>query len=394
MLNHRRDESERGQILVIVAVGLVAIIAMVALVIDGGYAWARQRDTQNAADAAAEAGATILMQNVAGVSPAKTDGDVKGAVDQAADENGTIVDVAFYTDIDGNMLTPAGATTTDETAAAAVGDGVIPPGAAGVRSLNEQEFDTFLAQVLGFRTFTAREDATAVTGYLEGICSAAAGCNVLPVTFPVTIYDCDGTNSVVYQTPAAFWPNPSAVTVVPLCAGNSPGNTGWIDWTPTAGGASELEAAITTPSNPALNWPDWHYVTQTGGPDSVEAALRTWDGKVVMIPLFDGTCDDTPTGPGLTDCPVGESPATGNGWYHFAAMTSFELCGPAIPECVSAGYSHGSYVQGSNGSFCNTGNGATDCLVGRFKTTSFSGQVTAAPGPDPNNQTLGIQLIK
>lgn len=394
MTAHGEPRSERGQILVIVAAGMIAIVALVALVIDGGYAWAKQRDTQNSADASAEAGATLMMQNLAGVSPAKTDADVAAAVTQTAADNGTTIDVAYYTDINGSMVTSSGAVTADESLAATVGGGAIPPGASGVLARATQDFDTFLARVVGFSQFTSTEDATAVSGYLEGVCSAAAGCNVLPVTFPVTIYDCDGTNSVVYQHPEAFWPNPSDVVVVPLCAGNSPGNTGWLDWTPTAGGASELEDAITTPSNPALSWPDWHYVTQTGGPDSIEAALRTWDGKVVQIPLFDGTCDDTPTGPGLDQCPAGESPATGDGWYHFAAMTSFELCGTTIPECVAAGYNHGSYVQGSNGSICNTGNGATDCLVGRFKTTSFTGQVTAAPGPDPNNQTLGIQLIK
>ena len=64
-----RSDNERGQILVIVAAGLVAIIAMVALVVDGGFAWAKQRDTQNAADASAEAGATMLMENLAGVTP-------------------------------------------------------------------------------------------------------------------------------------------------------------------------------------------------------------------------------------------------------------------------------------------------------------------------------------
>ena len=389
-----RSDSERGQILVIVAVGLVAIIAMVALVIDGGFAWAKQRDTQNAADASAEAGATILMQNLAGVSPAKTDADVDAAVDQAATANDTTIDVAYYTNVDGSLLTPAGGVTTDETAAAVVGDGTIPSGTHGVLARNEQQFDTFLAGIVGFHDFTSREDATAVTGYLEGVCPASAGCNILPITFPVTTFDCNGTNKIVYDSPAAFWQNPSAVLVVPLCS-NGPGNVGWIDWTPPAGGTSELRAAILTPSNPALQWPNWHQVTQTGGPDGVEDEMRTWDGQMVQIPLFDATCDDTPTGPGVTDCPPGA--LGGNGpdqWTHVAAMTTFELCGVTIPECVAAGYDHGAYIQGSNGAVCATGNGATDCLVGRFVKTSYNGEVTAAPGPDPNNQTLGIQLIK
>ena len=386
-------DGDRGQILLIVAVGLVVILAMVALVIDGGLAWAKQRDTQNAADASAEAGATMLMQNVAGVSPAKTDADVEAAVEQAAVENGTTVTVAYYTNLDGQLLTPAGAVTADESSAAVVGDGAIAPGAAGVRAQNEQDFNTFLAGIIGFTELTSREDATAVTGYLEGVCSAAAGCNILPVTFPVTVFDCDGSNNVTFISPPEFWPNPSGVTIVPLCS-SGPGNVGWIDWTPPAGGASELRDAILTPSNPALTWPQWFQVTQTGGPDSAESAMRQWDGKRVQIPLFDATCDETPTGPGVTDCPAGALGGNGPDQYtHIAAMTTLELCGATIPSCVAAGYDHGAYIQGSNGSICDTGNGATDCLVGHFMTTSYSGQVTAAPGPDPNNQTLGIQLI-
>jgi hypothetical protein len=392
MDTHR--DGDRGQVLVIVAVGLVVIIGMVALVIDGGLAWAKQRDTQNAADAVAEAGATVLMQNLAGVSPAKTDADVLTAITQVANDNETTIRSAYYTNISGDMLTCAGVITTVESTAAQVGGGCgIPTGTHGVLATAEEVIDTFLAGVVGMTEFTVAAPATAVTGYLGGTCEAAAGCVILPLTFPTIMMDCDGTNSVVYTSPATFWPNPSDVMVVPLCGGTSPGNVGWLDWTPTAGGASELAAAITNPSNPAMSWPGWYYVTQTGGPDAIEPDMRTWDGQTVQIPEFDGTCDATPTGPGLSDCPAGQSPATGDGWYHIAAMTSFELCGPAIPECVAAGYTHGSYIQGSNGATCLTGNGATDCLVGRFKKTSFSGEVTAAPGPNPAGQDVGVQLI-
>lgn len=390
----RRASSERGQVVVIVGVGLIAIIGLVGLVIDGGYAWGKQRDTQNAADSASEAGATVLVQNLVGVSPAKTDGDVLTAVDQAATENGTTLTIAYYTSIDGTLVDASGAPTANEASAAVVGDGAIPPDAKGVRAVAEQSFAPFIAKIFGFNQFTARAPATAVSGYLESTCAATAGCIVLPITFPTTIIDCDGSNSIVQQTPQSNWPAPSDVLLIPLCS-NGPGNVGWLDWTPTAGGASELDAAIRNPSSPPLSWPDWYYITSTGGVDSVEDAMRTWNGKVVQIPLFDLTCSDAPSGPGLSDCPAGS--VGGNGsqqWYHIGAMTSFELCGPTIPECVAAGYGNGAYIQGSNGSVCATGNGATDCLAGRFVRTSYSGQVTALPGSDPENQTVGVQLIR
>lgn len=51
--NAGRDE--RGQVLVIFALALVAIVAMVGLVLDGGDTFVRKRDQQNVADAAAMA---------------------------------------------------------------------------------------------------------------------------------------------------------------------------------------------------------------------------------------------------------------------------------------------------------------------------------------------------
>ena len=83
----RRDTDERGQILVIVALGLVVMVAMVGIVIDGGYAWGKQRETQNGSDAASEAGALLLAQNLAGTVPAKTDADVRAAVNSVAVAN-------------------------------------------------------------------------------------------------------------------------------------------------------------------------------------------------------------------------------------------------------------------------------------------------------------------
>lgn len=52
---------QRGQFLVLFALALVAMIAMVGLVIDGGSAFAQRRAQQNAADLAALAGAGALL---------------------------------------------------------------------------------------------------------------------------------------------------------------------------------------------------------------------------------------------------------------------------------------------------------------------------------------------
>jgi hypothetical protein len=53
---------EKGQTLVIVAIILVVLLGMLAVIIDGGYAYSNRRSAQNAADAAALAGASELCK--------------------------------------------------------------------------------------------------------------------------------------------------------------------------------------------------------------------------------------------------------------------------------------------------------------------------------------------
>jgi Flp pilus assembly protein TadG len=58
-----RSRADHGQIIVIFALGLVAMIAMVGLVLDGGSTYAQRRGQQNAADLAALAGANEYLIN-------------------------------------------------------------------------------------------------------------------------------------------------------------------------------------------------------------------------------------------------------------------------------------------------------------------------------------------
>lgn len=398
----RGHESERGQVLVIVALSLVVLVAMVGIVIDGGFAWGKQRETQNASDAAAEAGAVVMAQRLASVSPAKTDTDVATAVNAAFSDNQVGKLGAYYTDVTGRLLDSSGGLAGSTATAAQVGAGTIPANAAGVQAIGTQTFNTFLARVIGISQFTASAPATAVAGYLNQVCSAQSGCDVLPVTVPVTVLGCDGSNNPAPVQPPTQWPVTNEPIVVPLCK-NGPGNVGWLDWTPTAGGTSELIDNITPPlSNPAIDLPSWQYITSTGNVNSkgVEDAINdNWKGKVVQIPQFDLTCDTQPSGPLVTDCPSGNVGGHGsNQWYHLPQFAAFQLCSSTIPECMSNSYgksfTQGAYVNGNNSSICDTGNGATSCLVGRFVSFVTKGTVGPGNGVNPATNLLGVQLIK
>jgi Flp pilus assembly protein TadG len=406
----RKDAAteERGQVLVIVAAGMVILIALVGLVIDGGFAWGRQRDTQNAADAAALAGATVMAERLAGAVPIRTDADVNAAVNLAFSNNDVDRDVAFYTNITGDLLTGGGAVTTNESAAARVGAGSIPSGAAGVLARGTQTFDTFLMRIVGFDQSTTRAPATAVAGYLNEVCAAESGCDVIPITLPVTILQCDNTgNNPRPYDPPTFWQVTDDPISIPLC-GNGPGNVGWIDWFPgeaacdgtPSEGMPEVECEILTPNNPPISLPSWQKVAQTGNTNAayIETALNAkYAGAIVRIPQFDGTCGDTPTGTALSGCDPSDVGGGGaNQWYHLPQFASFQFCGPDIPECTAKGITKGAYINGSN-PICATldyaSTGTTSCLVGRFVKFITEGTVGPGTGSGSSTDAIGVQLI-
>ena len=309
-------ETQRGQIIVMMAGAMVAVILVVALIVDGGNAWAQRRIVQNGSDAMAQAGAIVMAQRFAGV-PAPGggwDAEVNAKIQASAAANNVANAVAYYTDICGIPLKSDGTAalhgdgTEDLASAVQVGSGALPGGAAttpdcptrsvgpvaGVMVTGTKNFKTYLTGVIGMTNLDATARATAVTGYLQGTCTAGQGtaCALLPVTIPVNIVSCDGRNNPVNTgVPWVLGP----VYIVPLCQ-NGPGNVGWIDWTPPGGGTNELIASIQTPNNPAIDLPSWNYVTETGNVNSagVETALRAYDGEVVLIPQFDQTCGPGP----------------------------------------------------------------------------------------------------
>jgi hypothetical protein len=397
-LRSTAERGERGQVLVIVAVGLVVIVAMVGLVIDGGFAWGQQRKTQNGADSMAEAGAAVLAENLAGVAPARTDGDVGCAVESAATANGVANPVAFYTDIEGNFLTPS----VQVGPCNAGGGNAVPASAAGVKAGGERTFDTFLARVIGFNQFTASANATAVAGVLTQVCAADAGCALLPVTFPSTAVICDGTNRQI-QIGTETWPlvqvaDPTAANyatssnevIIPLCA-TGPGSVGWLDL-----GCGNLANTINNPCNASIPIPAWLH-TQTGNVNSLEGDLNqfagpvvgTPDDSIVLLPINTNTCSWQPPDNDPTCEPQDrEGSGNGNNFYYY------------IP--YFAGFMIDQAYTGGNDAECNeapgaplpAGNGATGCFKGWFVRYVTLGPVgPAASGPqDPS--AIGIQLIR
>ncbi len=391
---------EGGQVLPLFALGLVTLIAAIALVLDGGFALAKHRESQNASDAAAEAGAVVLAEHRSGAD--RTDSEVWDAVQGVLTAMGMDVvgSSAEYTRIDGTGL----GLMVGESGGSASAP---PPAAWGVTVNGSLPVDTFFARVIDIDEFDAATTATAITGY-----GKPAGTTLLPVTPPITMVTCDGTNRPL--STATRW-GTEQIYKVPLCS-NGAGNVGWLDWSDEydeneGGGKVEIEDQIRSPyiPPPGILIPAWHQVAETGSPNKIgiEDALREHDGEIVLLPIFDAWCtgDVEPNSDGVLDCPEGdvspvESPDPSNPgggakmWYHLQEIAAFELCSPAIDGCTE----HGAYINSATEAtqICESGNGSTRCLVGKF--VNFipgpgyvTGELDTTAGP---SNFLVIQLIR
>ena len=428
---------QAGQALVVMVGVMILSIGILAMIIDGGNVVTQQRVAQTAADSTAEAGAIVLASRLAGASTPGLgwDGQVAAKVAASAAANKTNVQAAYYTDICGIPLRSNGnaALNADGTenlsVALRVGTGNLPGGnattpdcpsltvgpVAGVLILAQKSIPAYVARAIGIPTFNITTRATAVSGYLQGYCGSDQGdfCAVFPLAIPVNTLGCDGNNDPVPGTDAWEW---NTVITVPLCKAG-PGNVGWIDWDPPAGGASELVCSIVNSDNPAIRLPSWQFMAATGNTNGggncvddktgvnysgVEEAMRGYNGKIVLIPQFDMTCrtyngDPTPeTEANDTDpwfgCPYPPGGGSGqNIWYRMPSFAYFKLCDPADPDC---GGRQGAYISGGNAAECDTGNGSTSCLVGRFVDILSTGTVGPGVGAGLGSKALGVQLIK
>ncbi len=390
--------SERGQTLVITAIGLVVMIGLVGLVIDGGHAWGKLRQTQNGADAVAKSGAVVIQQMLAEVGT-QTDGTVGCAVADMAAANDVDLISAEYTDHLGAVTGPVGA----------CGSGApIPDGAQGVKATTEDEFDTFLGGIVGVQTFTATTDATAVVGVQQDVCPAAAGCGALPVTFPQVGEICDDTEfeftigemdtDGIYE-PYELLPEGTTLTqsnmaIIPLCPG-SPGSVGWLDF-----GCGNLANHIENPCNGSIPIPSWEQ-THTGNINCCEDELEELTGDVVglpeegdtlvAIPIHDNTCSDQPADDDPT-CESLDDEWSGNGNNNFYHMTFW--IGFKIDQANTSGSDTPCETAPGTPQMVNPG-GGVGCLKGWIIDRYDSpGSVELGPIDPGDPVTTGIVLIE
>lgn len=398
-------KGERGQLIVLFALALVAVIAMAGLLIDGSALLAQQRTTQNATDAAATAGGLVIADALDSET-VHSNHDVYVAVQTMAGANKLTDWTAEYTGLTG---VPSGTLVTNDGSA-------IDSAYRGVLVTGTQDVATTFSRVIGINSLPVTAAATVLAGPTSTECAVDEdGCTILPVTFPVMLTSCgpdgelDGAGTWVGAPPPGsesdgYWPivgmdalpsatNPTgdlgSLAILPLCrgSGGSSGAFGWLDLDP---GISNLAGEINGPITTAITIPDW-FQTQPGNPNSVEDELEQYIHTPVLIPLYNNACRVDP-GDGVTTCPAGQEgvgdPNGNNTWYYVHTIAVF--------------YPHQVLVQGSNQAACASppgsplvpvthGAGFLGCLKGWFVKYVISGPIN--PGGDIESGAIGIQLI-
>jgi hypothetical protein len=212
MSDPRKDDrrGERGSVMVIAALALVALVLFAALAIDLGFVWSSRTQSQNAADSAALAAAKAMIKE-------EPSGKLTVALDDAVDQGTTFA---------GDNSTVGNPSVTVEAGDFEFGnwdletrklvtdppdyDPTNPDLVTGVRvkvamdNAENKRSPTFLAQLLGRSGFEVKNTATAYLGF-EGDFKKGEFCMPIAISdLPVNGGKCNGDYCEAVSSP----PNP------------------------------------------------------------------------------------------------------------------------------------------------------------------------------------------
>ena len=257
----RGHARERGQILVLFALGAVVLIAMVGLVLDGGDTYAQRRDEQNGADMAALAGANAYMNQPGSIS-VKQNAARSSAV-AAATRNG-------YTH--GAASASVNVTVT-----------LLSSGASVTVDVTKPHTNAF-ARVMGFERWPVTVTATAIAGTIDTAVGAA------PWIMNINAFNPDGSPKYTSTNPVAFG---EANGDYPVSATD----LAWTDFNGNNNVNTSEVSGIIDGSNVVTSTVDYEqYIGQhnQGNHTALYSAVNTHlAGKTVPVPIV---------GPGSPNC--------------------------------------------------------------------------------------------
>jgi len=313
-MNIRKLSSEKGQSLVLVALLFLAFAAILALVLDGGSAYAARRQAQNAADAGALAGASFMCEHrdaAGGVTKAEDFAVLNGAVDPpdvyANLNTGSVVVTAtvqkdtFFAGLIGvPQVSPRAVAEAKCSPAAPVG--VLPV----AWSCRERAGDPDLEPLPGDECAEKYKPAIYILMDSVKVRDNKKGgkCKNPDITDPTDPNYCYTENDLVCSIPKG---PPPGCTYDPITSPGidcdldddcinelmAGGARSWLDLDGGGGGASELRNWIKNGFPNVINPHTW-LPEQSGVATSIFKDASTVVGKDVYLPVFNKICDKYP----------------------------------------------------------------------------------------------------
>ena len=246
---HARTNGERGQVLVIFALALIAIVAMTGLVLDGGSTFVQRRDQQNVADAAALAAAYSYAMT-GSTSSATT------AAQAIAADNG-FADGALNTTI-------------------AVTNGAGNPGWTFTVNVTRPHTNSF-SGLLGMSSWNVSATATTIAGRPN------AAIGVMPIIFNRSAFDDNGVgngNEIGYDEP------PSGSEDVP----KGPTEFNWTEYCNTCNADSDTVRGLVVnhaDDHTKVTLSDKISPLNAGSHTTLFDAMSAWVGGEFAVPIVD-----------------------------------------------------------------------------------------------------------
>jgi hypothetical protein len=385
---HKQFTKQDGQSLVLLAILMIGMLAMLALVLDGGNLLAKRRITQNAADAGALAGARTLCITKDSAQAAFM------ANQYAASNNGDINSQVGILD----RTVTVTATLT---------------------------FDTFFAHLVGHPELTAQASASA------GCYPPTSGNKVLPIAWvchpPIpgagsTSDDCQEQTITLTQLdfyinnpppPGEVYPElyivmnslaqPDDLSAICVSGGGwldcdldddgdddliANGDRSWLDLNGGGGGSSELVDWVRNGFPGNIYEHTW-LGGQSGVENNVFQAVGDIVGEIAAIPVYDLICDDYPDPRCASDVHPGDTLVTsagGNYFYHIIGFAGFYVScvnAPGVPGAECPGHK----VARDLGVIANN----TKTIEGYFVTGILP---NLSGGDDDSGFDLGVYTLK
>jgi hypothetical protein len=337
----KRRSDERGQILVIVAGGILGIIAIAALVLEGGTLVLNRRDAQNTADLASVAGTHVVARfhTMLPSEPGRptTVSHVYSGVLASANVNNCVAAgalctwQAWFVDIGKNRI--GGPMSAGDSSG-------IPSNAAGVQVGVTRTPSSVFGRLFGQGTWTVTTEATA-----QAKSPTSIGQGVL---LPIAVCGWDSTAAPNDCAQASQNPAPgNFVDFKPfqtydLTDGkDAPGGFGWLSWN-GSNSANIMADRICNPQNPSfsLDSPYDAPGTPSGVMGTDPSSGETWfpidpgksNASAVRSCLDQWINSKLPVFVPIYDIVHGNG---NNAWYHITGVAAFILTAreqPAIDQ--------------------------------------------------------------